>query len=106
MNSKTIEFFKEISKIPRESGNEEKIANYIVNFAKERNLTYIKDEFNNVIIKKYHGNDTPIILQVHMDMVCEKEKNKIFDFAKDSIELLIDDEYIKQTGQHWVLIMV
>lgn len=98
MNSKTIEFFKEISKIPRESGNEEKIANYIVNFAKERNLTYIKDEFNNVIIKKYHGNDTPIILQVHMDMVCEKEKNKIFDFAKDSIELLIDDDYIKANG--------
>ena len=53
MNTKTINFFKEISKIPRESGNEKQISDYICNFAKSRNLEYIQDKYNNVIIKKY-----------------------------------------------------
>ena len=54
--SKTIDFFCEISRIPRESGNESKIAEYLCNFAKERNLEYVKDEYNNVIIKKSYTN--------------------------------------------------
>ena len=53
MNTKTINFFKEISKIPRESGNEKQVSDYICNFAKSRNLEYIQDKYNNVIIKKY-----------------------------------------------------
>ena len=90
----TISFFKEISKIPRGSGNEEKIADYICNFAKERNLEFIRDEYNNVIIKKYVNDKDPIILQAHLDMVLEKEKDFDFDFLNDGIELIITDEYI------------
>ena len=51
--SKTINFFYELSKIPRESGNEGKVADYIIKFAKSRNLEYYRDRYNNVIIKKY-----------------------------------------------------
>lgn len=50
--NKTLHFFKEIAKIPRESGNEANIAKYLVRFAKERNLFYFEDEYHNVIIKK------------------------------------------------------
>ncbi len=50
--NKTIEFFYEIANIPRESGNEENIANYLCEFAQKRNLYYTKDQYNNVIIKK------------------------------------------------------
>lgn len=48
----TMVFFKEIAKIPRESGNERKMAEYLVQFAKERNLFYKRDKYNNVLIKK------------------------------------------------------
>ena len=49
--SKTITFFKEIARIPRESGNEANIAEYLCEFARERNLEYQKDKYNNVLIK-------------------------------------------------------
>ena len=91
----TINFFKEIVKIPRESGNEEKIANYLCEFAQKRNLEYFKDSYNNVLIKKKTKNSKPIILQAHTDMVCEKEKDYPFDFKNDSIELIIEDGFIK-----------
>ena len=91
----TIDFFKEITAIPRESGNEDKIAEYLCDFAKKRNLEYFKDKYNNVLIKKKTKNSKPIILQAHMDMVCEKEKNYDFDFKKDKIQLIIENGYIK-----------
>lgn len=96
--NKTIEFFKEISLIPRESGNEEKIADYIVSFAKERDFQYVRDEFNNVIIKKYIDNSEPVILQAHLDMVCEKDKDIDFNFDTDSIELIFKNGYISAKG--------
>lgn len=98
MNSKTIDFFKQISLIPRESGNEEMISLFIENFAKERGLDYIRDEFNNVIIKKYVNDGDPVILQAHLDMVCEKDISKTFDFKNDSIELIFKDGYITANG--------
>lgn len=98
MENKTIYYFKEISKIPRESYNEKEIANYIVNFAKERNLDYIIDEHNNVIVKKYVLGKEPVILQAHIDMVCEKEENKVFDFKTDSIEVIEKDGYLMANG--------
>ena len=94
MKTKTVEYFEKISMIPRESGNEQKIADYIVSFAKERNLDYIKDKFNNVIIKKYINEKEPIILQAHLDMVCEKEPNYNFDFKKEPIKLIYENDYI------------
>ena len=98
MENKTIYYFKEISKIPRESYNEKEIANYIVNFAKERNLDYIIDEHNNVIVKKYVLGKEPVILQAHIDMVCEKEEDKVFDFKTDSIEVIEKDGYLMANG--------
>lgn len=98
MKSKTIEFFKEISKIPRESGNEREISNYICEFAKKRNLEYFQDKYNNVIIKKYTGKNEPIILQAHIDMVCEKESNLEFDFEKDSIDIYEENGFLKAKG--------
>ena len=95
---KTISFFKEIAQIPRESGNEEKIAEYLCDFADSRNLEYEKDKYNNVLIKKKNCNKKPIILQAHTDMVCEKEENKNFDFAKDSIEVIEENGYLHANG--------
>ena len=76
MKEKLINNFLKISNIPRESSHEEKIANYFINIAKENNLDYYKDEYNNVLIKK-KGNrkSLPIAIQAHFDMVCKKEKN-------------------------------
>lgn len=93
MQSKTIEFFYEISKIPRESGNEKEISNYICEFAKNRSLEYIQDKYGNVIIKKENGSNKPIILQAHLDMVCEKDRE--FDFKKDEIEIYEEDGVLK-----------
>lgn len=96
--SKTIEFFYEISKIPRESGNEKNIANYLCEFAKKRNLYYKKDQYNNVIIKKKNNSKIPIILQAHMDMVCEKDNDIEFDFKKDSIKVVEENGYLRAEG--------
>src|SRR6478735_797007 len=77
-------FFNEISAIPRESGNEKKISDYLVSFAKERSLEVIQDEALNVIIKKPatkgYEHAPAIILQGHMDMVCELNKGTVHDF--------------------------
>lgn len=73
-----FKYFEEISNIPRGSGNEKAISDYLVNFAKEHNLEVIQDEALNVIIKKpaYKGyeNAPIVVLQGHMDMVNEKNK--------------------------------
>lgn len=92
--SNTIHFFKEISKIPRESGNEKKISQYLCEFAKTRNLYYEIDNFYNVLIKKQTKNCEPLILQAHTDMVCEKTPTKVFDFKKDSIEIIEKNGYL------------
>jgi len=95
-------YFKEISNIPRKSGKEEKIAKYIINFAIERNLKYYTDKFNNVVIWKeasygYEYKET-LGLQCHTDMICEKRINTEHDFLKDSLNLIIDGDFIKATN--------
>lgn len=94
----TIDFFKELSSIPRESGNETKIADYIERFAQDNNLDYQRDELNNIIIFKYIDGKEPIILQSHLDMVCVKFEDKDFDFNKDSIEIIEKDGYLCANG--------
>ncbi|EMA6343985.1 aminoacyl-histidine dipeptidase [Bacillus cytotoxicus] len=95
--------FAEISKIPRGSGNEKEISDYLVKFAQDRNLEVVQDEALNVIIKKPatpgYENVPTIIIQGHMDMVCEKNEATIHDFEKDPIELRIvgDMLYAKET---------
>ena len=97
-----IKFFKEMNKIPRGSGNEKEISDWLVKFAKERNLEVIQDEALNVIIKKPASKgyeDAPtVILQGHMDMVCEKNQGTAHDFTKDPIDFIIDGDFIKANG--------
>ena len=94
---KVIHFFQEIDMIPRNSGNESGIINYLKNFACERNLEFYTDNFKNVIIKKKATNKSNnyMAFQSHMDMVCEKRNNSNHDFSKDSIQLIIKDDYIQ-----------
>ncbi len=99
MNSeKILSIFKEITRIPRESGHEEKIVEYLVNFAKEHGLEYKTDNVNNVVItrpasKGYEDRST-IVLQGHTDMVCEKNAGVEHDFAKDPIRYVIEDGWM------------
>lgn len=90
--------FKEINKIPRGSGNEKQISDYLINFGKDLGLECIQDEALNVIIKKPaskgYENAPTVIIQGHMDMVCEKNNDKIHDFLKDPIDFIIKDDYI------------
>ena len=97
-----LKFFEEISRVPRKSGNEEKIKEYLVEFAKKRKLEVYEDENYNVIIKKeassgYENNEV-IALQAHTDMVCEKREDIKHDFEKDPIILYKEDDYIKANG--------
>lgn len=111
MNQKVIEGlepklvwqrFAEISQIPRCSKHEEAIRSYIKNFALQNNLDYKEDETGNIVIflKPSVGfeNKQTIVLQSHVDMVCEKNKDKVHDFSKDGIELIKDGEWIKANG--------
>lgn len=95
-------FFEEISMVPRPSYKEEKISNYLVEFAKERGLEYYQDEYKNVIIIKEAASGyedvEPVILQGHMDMVCEKEPQYEFDFENDPLKLRVDGDTISAEG--------
>jgi len=94
--------FEELSSIPRTSGNEKQVSNYLVEFAKERGLEVFQDEALNVIIKKAgtkgYEKSAPIIIQGHMDMVGEKTNDSNHDFSKDPLELRIVDDFIYATG--------
>ncbi|WP_310604980.1 aminoacyl-histidine dipeptidase [Anaerosporobacter sp.] len=97
-----FKYFEEISAIPRGSGNMQAISAYLVNFAKEHNIEYIQDEVLNVIMIKEatsgYENAPSVILQGHMDMVCEKESWCNHDFEKEGLELVIDGDYIRANG--------
>ena len=99
MKSETVlSFFKEITKIPRESGHEEQIIAYLQGFAASRNLECRTDEAGNVLIVKEAApgyEDVPaIVLQSHSDMVCEKNEGVEHDFAKDPIRYVIEDGWM------------
>lgn len=95
-------WFGEISKIPRESGNEKEISDFLVNFAKERNLEYWQDDVLNVFIKKKaskgYENYPSVLLQGHMDMVAVKEDGSDHDFLKDPIKLVVDGDWLTADG--------
>lgn len=97
-----FKFFGEILSIPRPSKHEEKMTEYLVNWAKERNLEYVSDEIGNVIIRKGatkgKENSPWVCLQSHIDMVCEKNSDKDFDFEKDAIVPKIEGEWLKADG--------
>jgi len=94
--------FEEIAKIPHGSGNTKQISDYLVAFAKEHDLEHYQDEINNVIIIKeategYESADA-VIIQGHMDMVCEKESDCNIDFEKDGLDLYVEDGFVKARG--------
>lgn len=93
---KMLEFFYEISSVPRNSGNEEKIADYLEEFARTRNLECYRDKYNNVLIKKFNekAKDT-IILQAHTDMVCVKLEDSEHNFDIDPITIVQEGDVIK-----------
>ena len=95
-------YFDEITQIPRPSKKEEKIIEYLLNFAKEHNLDAEKDAAGNVVIRKPATagmeNATPVILQSHSDMVCEKNSDVEFNFDTDPIQTYIDGDWVKAKG--------
>lgn len=100
LNSKRVfDYFLEMSKIPHGSGNMEKISNYCVEFAKSHSLRYFIDDAKNVIIYKNatagYEDSAPVILQGHLDMVCQKTPDYDIDFLNDSLKVYLDGEYLK-----------
>ena len=95
-------YFSEICKVPRPSKKEEKIISYLENFAAEQKLEIKKDEVGNILIKKPatpgKENLKTVVLQSHVDMVCEKNNDVEHDFLTDPIETVIDGEWLKAKG--------
>lgn len=97
-----LHFFEELSAIPHGSGNTKAISDYCVRFAKERGLQYRQDEWNNVIIIKEASKDyedaPAVILQGHLDMVCEKDPDCAVDMGKEGLRLATDGQWIWAEG--------
>lgn len=101
-SDQVLKYFKQLAKIPRESGNEKEVSDFLANFAKERNLEVSQDEALNVIIRKPasagYEDHAIVALQGHMDMVCVKVEGSDHDFEKDPIKLLEEDGWITADG--------
>jgi len=96
------EYFESVSSIPRGSGNEGAVRDYIISVAKKNGLSYKVDEKGNLVVSKgpargYEHAPT-IVLQGHMDMVCEKNEGASHDFTKDPIKLKISGDYLEADG--------
>lgn len=99
MDSESVlKIFREITKIPRESGHEEKMTAFLIDFAKSHNLAWKRDKTGNVLITKEASPDKKnvptLVLQAHQDMVCEKVAGSSHDFDKDPIQYVIKDGWM------------
>ena len=97
-----FECFAQVNRIPRPSKHEEKMIDFLLDFGRRLNLDTRRDETGNVIIRKpatpgMEDRQT-IVLQSHMDMVCEKNKDVSFDFTRDAIQTYVDGEWMKAKG--------
>lgn len=99
---KVFRYFEDISAIPRGSGNEEAVSQYCLDFARDHGLAAYRDENNNVVITKEaakgYENVPGMILQGHLDMVCEKDEDCTIDFTRDGIDLVVDGDLIRANG--------
>lgn len=99
---RVFRYFEEICGIPHGSGNTDEISAYIASFASEHGLRYVKDEMNNCIIwmdaSPGYEEAAPVILQGHMDMVCEKRPDLEHDFEKDGLNISVENGYITANG--------
>lgn len=95
-------FFDEITKVPRPSKKEGQIRDYLTRFSESHNLSYQVDEIGNVILFKpaTQGmeNKPSVLLQCHMDMVCEKNSDVVHDFEKDPIDVYVEGDWVKARG--------
>ncbi len=95
-------YFEKICSIPHGSGNTRMISDYLVSFAKEQGIRYIQDDLNNVILFQEGTcgmeNHAPVILQGHMDMVCEKDPESPLDMASEGLEVTHDSRYVFAKG--------
>ena len=97
-----LDLFEEINKVPRQSKHEEKISAWLVEWAEKHGLKAERDESMNVLIKApatpgYEDKPT-VVIQGHMDMVCEKIAGSSHDFSKDPIKCIVDGEWLKADG--------
>ena len=99
---RVFHYFENICAIPHGSGNTDGISEFCVNFAREHGLEYKKDALNNVIIKKAatagYENHPTVILQGHLDMVCEKTADCDIDFKKDGLRLVLTGDMLSADG--------
>lgn len=97
-----FDYFEEICQVPRPSKKEEKIRQFLIGFAEKNGLKYKTDAAGNVLILKpaTAGMEKAptVVLQTHMDMVCEKNSDKVFDFNTDPIEPIVVDGWVKANG--------
>lgn len=95
-------FFEDVCAIPHGSGNEKAISDFLVEFAKKRNLWVYQDNALNVVIKKPASNGyesaPTVMLQGHMDMVCEKLADCKHDFEKDGLDLIVENGIVRANG--------
>ena len=95
-------YFEKISSIPHGSGNTKQISDYLVSFAKEHNIRYIQDELNNVILfgdgTCGYENHSPVIIQGHMDMVCDKDADCPINMDTDGLDITHDSTYVFAKG--------
>ena len=95
-------YFDQITQVPRPSKKEEKIVRFLLDFAKQNGLEATKDAANNVLIRKPatpgRENYKTVILQSHVDMVCEKNSDTVFNFETDPIQTRIEKGWVKATG--------
>lgn len=100
--ARVFEQFAKINKVPRPSKHEDKMMDYLVNFGKSHNLETKTDETGNVLIRKEATpgmeNKPTVILQSHMDMVCDKLVDVDFDFYKDAIQTYVDGDWLRAKG--------
>lgn len=100
--NRALELFAEMSEIPHGSSDTKKISDYLKDFALKNNLEYFQDASNNIVINKAASlgkeNATRLIMQAHMDMVCEKEEGVEFDFETDSLNLKVKDDFLYAEG--------
>ncbi|MBQ1205332.1 MAG: M20/M25/M40 family metallo-hydrolase, partial [Alistipes sp.] len=94
--------FAAMTQIPRPSGHEEAIRQYIIDFAKAQGLEWKEDEGHNVYVRKAASegmeNRVGVVIQAHLDMVPQKNNDKVFDFLTDPIEAYIDGEWVTADG--------
>jgi dipeptidase D len=94
-----LDWFAKLSEIPRRSREEEKVCQWIIDWAKENNFSYKTDKVNNIVVNvpgtAGYENSPLVVIQAHVDMVCEKTPDSDHDFTKDPIKLVYDGDWLK-----------